>query len=64
MGNFKVFKKGVKDHSQGHMFNIYGTIGKVLSPGTHMANLKALFPTIRMLWAMFKFLKSRSKRSR
>ena len=31
MANDKVFEKYVKDHGQGHMFKIYGTLGKALS---------------------------------
>ena len=42
MANDKVFQKLVKGHCQGHLFKIYGTIGKVLSQGTHMPNMKVL----------------------
>ena len=31
MANVKVFQKLVKGHSQGYMFKIYGSVGKVLS---------------------------------
>ena len=31
MANVKVFQKYVKGHGQGHMFEMYGSVGKVLS---------------------------------
>ena len=31
MANVKVFQKKVKGHGQGHIFTLYGAIGKTLS---------------------------------
>ena len=36
-----VSQKYVKGQSQGHIFKIYGTIGKALSLRIHMPNMKA-----------------------
>ena len=41
----------VKGHSQGHVIKIYGTIGKVLSYGTYLPNMKALSFKVKMLSA-------------
>ena len=41
MANVKVFQKQVKGHGQGHMFKMYGAIGKVLSSGINTSNMKA-----------------------
>ena len=42
MANVKVFQKWVKGHVHGHMFQIYGTVGKALSQRTHMPNMNVL----------------------
>ena len=54
-------QKQVKGHSQGHTFKIYVIIGKALSKGTHLPNMKALSLRIKKLWLMTKFLRRRLK---
>ena len=51
----------VKGHSQGHKVKNIGTIGKVLSQGIHMRNMKALGAVIQNLWTRLKFFVARSK---
>ena len=53
---FKLYKKQVKVHSQGHMFKIYGTNGKVWTLWTYMPNMntQSLTGTIRKLLPKFK----------
>ena len=41
---FKVFQKWVKGHVQGHMFQIYGTVRKTLSQGTHNDTCQTWMP--------------------
>ena len=43
----KVFQMQVK--GQGHVIKIHGTIGKVLSYGTHLPNMKALSLKVKKL---------------
>ena len=42
VANVIFFQNYVKGHGEGIMFKIYGTIGKALSYGTPMPNMKAL----------------------
>ena len=51
MCRVKVFQMKVKGHGQGHVIKIYGTIGKVLSKGTHFPNMRALSLKVKKLSA-------------
>ena len=55
-----MFKSRSKVTVKSHV-KIYDTIGKVLSEGTHLPNMKALSLRIKMLRLMIKFVRSRSK---
>ena len=53
MANVKDFQKLVKGHGQGHMFKIYGTVGRPCHK-KHIPNMKALSLRIRKLRLMIK----------
>ena len=54
-------QKWIKGHGQDHTFKIYVIIGKALSKGTHLPNMKALSLRNKKLWLMTKLFRSRSK---
>ena len=49
MTNVKVFQKYIKSHGQVQGFQIYGTVGKTLSQGTHMPNIYTLYFRIKQV---------------
>ena len=53
MANVKVFQKYAKGRIQGHVFKIYGTMGKVLLYGTHMPNIRSQSLKIKKVMANF-----------
>ena len=60
----KVFQKWVKLQGLGHRVKYNGTLGKVLSQGILMWNIKALALTVQKLLARVKFSKNNGSRSR
>ena len=57
MCRVKVFQIKVK----GHMLKIHGTIGKILSKGTRLSNLKGLSLKVKKYKQKLNFYKCRSK---
>ena len=59
--NDKVIQKMVKGHCHGHMFNMYGFAGRVLSKKIHFLKMKALYLRIKKVMTNDKVFQKKVK---